>query len=115
MMESMRISRYKVKEIKDLKASEYDTLVVPGGSGVAKNLCNYLLKGLNFTVVPEVEATLKEFAALKKPIALCCIAPVIAARVFGKKHGGPGLKMTMGKSEVPSWPFGTTLGTKKIM
>ncbi len=103
--ESARISRGVVKDIKELKADPYDALVIPGGSGVAKNLCNYVLKGANFKVDPSVEAVLKEFAEKKKHLALCCIAPVIAAKVFGSNFGGPGVEMTMGKVGGKNWPY----------
>ena len=34
------------------------------------------------TVPDEVEKVLKDFHKAGKPIALCCIAPIIAAKVF---------------------------------
>ncbi len=48
---------------------------------------------------------LKAFHDQEKYIALCCIAPVIAAKVFGKKTGGSGIKITMGGDSGDSWPF----------
>lgn len=111
MEESGRLSRGVVNDLKDLNVDSYDTLVVPGGSGVSKNLCNFLLKGPAFTVDPLVESTLKSFYEKKKPLALCCIAPVMAAKVFGTKAGGPGIKMTMGMSGNPSWTYQNTIGS----
>ena len=110
MEESARLSRGTIKNIKELNSESYDALVIPGGSGVAKNLCNFLLKGANFTIEPAVEATVKSFAAQKKSLAFCCIAPVIAAKLFGKKFGGPGAEMTMGKVVGASWPYKGTVG-----
>eukprot|EP00830_Metopus_es_P018704 TRINITY_DN661_c0_g1_i1.p1 TRINITY_DN661_c0_g1~~TRINITY_DN661_c0_g1_i1.p1 ORF type:complete len:300 (+),score=52.38 TRINITY_DN661_c0_g1_i1:98-901(+) len=109
MEESARLTRGKVKDIIELKADDYDTLVVPGGSGVGKNLCTYVVKGENYIVDPMVEAVLKDFYNKKKPIALCCIAPMIAAKVFGTKSGGPGIEMTMGKKGLPAWPYSNTI------
>ena len=37
-------------------------------------------------------------------MGLCCISPVVAAKVFGTKSGGPGFKMTMG-CKGDDWPF----------
>jgi enhancing lycopene biosynthesis protein 2 len=39
---------------------------------------------------------IKAFHAAGKPIGMCCIAPVIGARVLGKARGGPGVKVTIG-------------------
>jgi enhancing lycopene biosynthesis protein 2 len=36
------------------------------------------------TVDPEVERVIREFHAAGKPIALCCIAPILAAKVLGE-------------------------------
>jgi enhancing lycopene biosynthesis protein 2 len=35
-------------------------------------------------VDPEVERVIKEFHQQKKVIGLCCIAPILAAKVLGK-------------------------------
>jgi len=35
---------------------------------------------------------------------MCCISPVVAAKVFGTKSGGPGLKMTLG-CKGDAWPY----------
>jgi enhancing lycopene biosynthesis protein 2 len=56
------------------------------------------------TVIPEVEKALKEFHSQGKYIGLCCISPVIAARVFGINKGGPGVILTLG-SRGDNWPY----------
>ena len=86
MTESARISRGSVEQLKDLKAnSNVDAVVFPGGFGAAKNLSDFAFKGTDMTVEPEVERVLKEFKDSKKPIALCCIAPILAAKVLGSQ------------------------------
>jgi len=110
MEESGRLSRGIVKKMEDLKVDRYDFLVVPGGSGVAKNFNNFLLKGANSTVDPEIERIVKEFHSKNKPMGFCCIAPTIAARVFGTKFGGPGADITMGKVGSSEWPFAAVVG-----
>ena len=58
------------------------------------------------SVNPEVERVLKDFQAVGKPIGLCCITPIIAAKVFGSE----GVKLTSGKSGDPNlWPYGGSL------
>lgn len=61
-----------------------------GGFGVAKNLSTWATQGKNCTVSKEVEDVLKAFHAAKKPIGLCCISPVLAAKIF------PGCELTVG-------------------
>lgn len=52
-----------------------------------------------------------------KPIALCCIAPILAAKVFGSE----GVQLTLGKKgDESKWPYGgaldaaTALGAKVV-
>lgn len=55
---------------------------------------DFAVKGGDMTVNSEVERVIKEFHGAKKPIGLCCIAPVLAARVLGSS----GVTLTLGKS-----------------
>ena len=83
LIESSRIARGNIKDMKDVKGSDLDALIFPGGFGAAKNLCNFAVKGPDCTVNPEVERLIKEIHGAKKPVGFICIAPVIAARVLG--------------------------------
>ena len=86
MIESSRIARGSVEQITSLKAdSDIGAVIFPGGFGAAKNLSDFALKGADMTVDPEVERVLKEFKDSGKPIALCCIAPILAAKVLGSQ------------------------------
>lgn len=104
MVESSRIARGAVENVASLTAdSNIDALVFPGGFGAAKNLSDFAFKGTEMTVDPEIERILKEFKASGKPIALCCIAPILAAKVLGTE----GVKLTMGKKgDENEWPYG---------
>jgi enhancing lycopene biosynthesis protein 2 len=96
MVEAARISRGNIAPVEKLDASEFGALIMPGGFGAAKNLCDFASKGSDCEVVPDVSRVVKAFHAAKKPIGLCCIAPVIAARVLGTRKDGPGVKVTLG-------------------
>lgn len=85
LVESARIARGNIRDIKDVKAADLDAVVLPGGFGAAKNLCDFASKGAAATVNPEVARLLKEMAAAKKPIGGICIAPVVIAAVLGKE------------------------------
>lgn len=91
LIESARIARGNVKNILELHAKDFDALVIPGGFGVAKNLCDYAVKGADLSVIPEVENALKQFQSAGKPIAALCISPVIVSKVFD------GAKVTIGE------------------
>lgn len=84
LVESARIARGKILDIKDVKAADLDAIVFPGGFGAAKNLCDFAVKGATASVHPEVGRLLKEIIAAKKPIGAICIAPALIAAALGR-------------------------------
>lgn len=44
---------------------------------------DFAVNGVSCTVNEDVMRVLKDFHKAKKPIGLCCIAPVLAAKVLG--------------------------------
>lgn len=106
LVESARIARGNVKDIKELKSDGYDGVFFPGGFGAAKNLSNFASENANLIVDEEIERVLRDFHEHRKPIGLACIAPVLAAKVLGS---GRKLGITVGdKGE--EWPYGGTIG-----
>jgi enhancing lycopene biosynthesis protein 2 len=91
LVESARLARGNIKPLTQCCASDFDAVFFPGGFGAAKNLSSFATQGAKCTVHPEVERILKEFQQADKPVGLCCIAPVLAAKVFS-----PGLTITLG-------------------
>ncbi|TVQ59892.1 MAG: isoprenoid biosynthesis protein ElbB [Phycisphaerales bacterium] len=96
--ESARIARGKenIRPLDTIEAEEFDAIFFPGGFGAAKNLCTFAVDGATCTVEPSVERAVKMFKGVGKPIGMCCIAPVIAARILGEAHGGFGCEITLG-------------------
>jgi enhancing lycopene biosynthesis protein 2 len=84
LREAARIARGKIRNLNTVTVSELDGLIFPGGYGAAKNLCDYALKGINFSVNPEVARIIRAMHAAKKVQGFICIAPVIAAKVLGE-------------------------------
>lgn len=84
LVESARIARGQIKDMKDVSADDIDALMFPGGFGAAKNLCDFATKGVECDVHPQVERLIKEMLEAKKPFAAVCIAPALLARVTGK-------------------------------
>lgn len=83
LVESARIARGKIKDIKEFKQEDFDALIFPGGNGAAKNLCTYAFEGPKCRVNDDVARLVKSMHGAGKPIGALCIAPVILARVLG--------------------------------
>lgn len=97
LVEAARIARGKIRDLAQVKASELDALILPGGFGAAKNLCDFAVKGPECSVNPEVARLLRDMAGAKKPIAAICIAPALLARVLGGDKLDP--RITIGTDE----------------
>jgi enhancing lycopene biosynthesis protein 2 len=85
LVESARIARGNIRNIRDVKAADLDAVVFPGGFGAAKNLCDFAVKGAAASVNPEVSRLLKEMVFAHKPIGVICIAPAMLAAALGKE------------------------------
>jgi len=83
LVEAARIARGKIRDIATVRATELDALIMPGGFGAAKNLCDFAVKGADCSVNPEVARLLREMVAARKPVAAVCIAPVVLSKVLG--------------------------------
>ena len=83
LVESARIARGNIKDLKTFKAEDYDGLIMPGGLGAAKNLSTFAFEGPDCTVNEDVVRAVKKTAALKKPIGALCITPAIIAKILG--------------------------------
>ncbi|CAL8270009.1 unnamed protein product [Boreogadus saida] len=110
LQESARIARGDVTDLAKLDVKDFDALVIPGGFGVAKNLSDWAVKGKDYTVQPQVEKVIKAFRQAGKPLAMCCISPVLAAKAL------PGCEITVGQDkECEKWPYAQTAGVMKDM
>lgn len=96
LVESARIARGDVIELAKVKGGEYDAFILPGGFGAAKNLCSFAADGENCAVDPDVARVLQEAHRAGKPLGFACIAPVIAARIFGESNAAA---VTIGHDE----------------
>jgi enhancing lycopene biosynthesis protein 2 len=85
LVESARIARGNIRDIKGVTAADLDAVIFPGGFGAAKNLCDFAVNGAAATVNVEVVRLLKEMHAAKKPIGAICIAPAMLAAAIGKQ------------------------------
>ena len=83
LIESARIARGKITDLKDFKAKNFDALIFPGGFGAAKNLSTFAFKGADSEVNVDVEDAINKMFELNKPIGALCIAPAVLAKVLG--------------------------------
>ena len=91
LVESARIARGEVKDVREARVEEFDALIVPGGFGAAKNLSTFAVEGAGCSVNPDVLALAEAFAEAAKPVGLICISPALAAKIYG-----PGVTCTIG-------------------
>lgn len=113
LVEAARIARGEISSLSMLDVDQFDAVVFPGGYGAAKNLCTFAADGPEMRVVPDVERVIKGFHSRNKPIALCCIAPVLAAHVLGAVAGGPGCEVTIGGDSATASAI-SRMGSKNI-
>ncbi len=83
LVESARIARGAVRDVAEVSADELDALILPGGFGAAKNLCNFAVQGAGCEVDPGVARLVRQVHEQGKPVAAICIAPALLAKVLG--------------------------------
>ena len=93
--EAARIARGAIKPLAELRAQEHDALVIAGGFGVAKNLCNFAFEGAAAKLAPDARDALLNFMLAQKPLAALCIAPVLLA-LGAQELGWRGVRITLG-------------------
>lgn len=84
LVEAARIARGNIKPLTEARVADFDALVVPGGFGAAKNLCDFAVAGAQMTVQADFLALARDFHQAGKPIGLICIAPVMSAAICGE-------------------------------
>lgn len=86
LVESARLARGEIKDIRELKINDYEGLLLPGGLGAVTNWCDFAQTGIECHVEDSISRVLEEGYKQKLVIGAMCIAPVIVAKVLGK-HG----------------------------
>jgi enhancing lycopene biosynthesis protein 2 len=95
--ESARIARGKIQDVAKVKAADLDALILPGGYGAAKNLCNFAAAGAKAKVEPQVARLVRDMHKAKKPIGAWCIAPTVLAAALRDERTHA--RMTIGSDE----------------
>ena len=76
LVESARIARGQISPLEEADARKLDGIIVPGGFGAAKNLCNYATAGVELEVLPMLATLLKNTHEQQKPLGFICISPI---------------------------------------
>lgn len=94
LVESARIARGDVEDLDEFSIDEFNALIVPGGFGAAKNLCNFAINGENFNINKQVLDVCRAFVTHNKPAGYMCIAPAMLPLIYGED-----VKGTIGNDE----------------
>lgn len=97
IVESARIARGPVSDVADASADDFNALVIPGGFGAAKNLCDFAVKGADCEIDPDVARLIREFHAAGKPVLAMCIAPAVVVKALTDGDVSP--TVTIGTDE----------------
>lgn len=81
LVEAARIARGDIRPAAQVSARDFDALILPGGYGAAKNLCDFAVAGARATVEPEVARIVRETLRARKPLGAICISPALVAAV----------------------------------
>ncbi|MEK9498914.1 isoprenoid biosynthesis glyoxalase ElbB [Photorhabdus sp. P32] len=91
LQESARISRGKIKPLSQANADEFDALIIPGGFGVAKNLCDFAVKAVDCEINKDLLSLVRAMHQQHKPMGFMCIAPIMLPKLLNKP-----VKLTVG-------------------
>jgi len=94
LVEAARLARGEIKDLADAKAEDFDAVIIPGGFGAAKNLCDFAVKGADLSLNKDVAHFVQAVHQANKPVGLMCIAPAMVGKLFGK-----GVHFTIGNDQ----------------
>ena len=84
LIEAARIARGNIVDVATKTGDEFDAVIFPGGTGMAKNIFDYAMTGPKCTVIRDVQRLVMEILDAGKPLGAICIAPVMVAKVLQK-------------------------------
>lgn len=88
LAESARIARGEIRDVADVTPDDLDALVIPGGFGAAKNLCDFAVAGTDCAVDPAAGSLIRGMVAARKPVGAICIAPALLAKALQGTDAG---------------------------
>ena len=100
LVESARIARGNIRDLKEITAEDIDALVLPGGFGAAKNLTKWAFEGPDGEILPDVKRIINEMVHHGKPVCGLCMGPTVIAKAL--EGSGVKASLTVGSTEAAS-------------
>jgi enhancing lycopene biosynthesis protein 2 len=100
MVESARIARGEVVEVKNISPADIDALVIPGGFGSAKNFSKWAFLGPEGEIDAEIKLLIVNMVNVGKPVCALCVSPVVVAKAL--EGSGISANMTLGSDQESS-------------
>jgi len=100
LVESARIARGNIQDLKEISSDNIDALVLPGGFGAAKNLTKWAFEGPDGDIQPDVKRIILEMVHHRKPVCGLCMGPTVIAKAL--EGSGVKANLTVGTTEAPS-------------
>jgi enhancing lycopene biosynthesis protein 2 len=107
LAEAARLTRGQIISLAALADRDLDALIIPGGQGVGYSLSSYAEKGELCEVHPDVARLLRAMLSSHKPIGVCSLAAILAARVLGPVAG---VRLTLGSKHPPAAKHAAVMG-----
>jgi enhancing lycopene biosynthesis protein 2 len=100
LIESARIARGAVRDLKLFDEKDLDGLVIPGGFGAAKNLTKWAFSGPEGEILPEVKQAIVSMVMAGKPVVGLCMGPTVISKAL--EGTGVHASLTVGTTDQPS-------------
>ncbi len=111
LVEAARIARGQITDLAEARATDLDAVIIPGGQGAAKNLCQFNITGTDCPVHPEAARLVLECLDQGKPLGAICIAPSLLSAVL--RDDDRRLKLTIGTDQSVAAKL-TSMGTDHV-
>jgi enhancing lycopene biosynthesis protein 2 len=101
LIESARIARGNIKDLKDYNSLDFDALAIPGGFGDAKNLTTWAFQGSQCEINQDVKNAIVSTVTNKKPILGLCMGPTVIAKAIENSNFSATLTIGTTKEDSP--------------
>lgn len=101
LVESARIARGDIKDIKEVLVNDIDALFIPGGFGAAKNLSKWAFNGPEGEILDEVKQLIVGMVEANKPVAGVCMGPTLIAKALEQSNVNATLTVGTTKENSP--------------
>ena len=92
LIESARIARGNILDLKKFNAKDFDGIIFPGGLGAVTNWCDFAKKGVDCSIDTCVRSVIRKCYDEKLVIGAMCIAPAMVAVALADKK----IRFTLG-------------------